>query len=55
MRTILTINAKNKWEALAAIDMIKAYIRDSSYDGEVKEVVQVTNEGKLLTEEDKND
>lgn len=50
MRTVLTINAKNKLEALAAIDMMKKYIQNSTFNGNIKEKVQVTNEGKAIRE-----
>ena len=50
MRKVLTINAKNKREALAAIDIMKDRIKKEYPEGEINMNVSVANEGTLPNE-----
>lgn len=46
-RTVIEVNAKNKTEAMIALEMLAKVIKnyEEDYDGEVNERVVVTNEG----------
>lgn len=53
-RTVVTVNAKNKREAIVALEMALEAVKDKYTEdsGEVYERVCVTNEGKSLDAED---
>ena len=44
-REIATVNAKNKSEAIAALEMLLDTVRNKHYDEAINERVLVTNEG----------
>ena len=44
-REVARVHAKNKQEAIAALDHLIKTIKSSEYDGEVSEYVIVVNEG----------
>lgn len=43
-RTVMLLTAKNKSEALSALDLMMNYIKGRSFDGEIKEKVVVSCE-----------
>ena len=46
-RTVMLLTAKNKAEAMSALNMMKSHIERKSFDGEIKEKVVVTCECEL--------
>ena len=46
-REVARVHAKNKQEAIAALEHLIKTIKSSEYDGEVSEYVIVVNEGKV--------
>lgn len=46
-RTIMLLTAKNKIEALTALELMMDYIDERPFDGEIKEKIVVTSEGEI--------
>ena len=46
-REVARIHAKNKQEAIAALEHLLKTVKSSEYDGEVSEYVIVVNEGSI--------
>ena len=46
-REVARIHAKNKQEAIAALEHLIKTVKSSEYDGEVSEYVIVVNEGNI--------
>ena len=46
-REIASVHAKNKQEAIAALEHLIKTVKSSNYDGEVSEYVIVVNEGNI--------
>ena len=44
-RTVMLLTARNKSEALSALDLMTDYVERRSFDGEIKEKVVVSCEG----------
>lgn len=44
-RVVATVNAQNKHEAIAALELLMDKIKNSNYDGEVQESCEVADEG----------
>lgn len=46
-REVASVHAKNKQEAIAALEHLIKTVKSSNYDGEVSEYVIVVNEGNI--------
>ena len=46
-REVARVHAKNKQEAIAALEHLIKTVKSSNYDGEVSEYVIVVNEGNV--------
>lgn len=46
-REVASVNAKNKQEAIAALEHLIKTIKNTNYNGEVSEYVIVVNEGNI--------
>lgn len=46
-REVVRVHAKNKQEAIAALEHLIKTVKSSNYDGEVSEYVIVVNEGNV--------
>ena len=54
-REVARVHAKNKQEAIAALEHLIKTIKSSEYDGEVSEYVIVVNEGNVANKRKKRE